>query len=157
MADELTARAEALHAGDRERRQMLADVSHELRTPLTAIRGYIDTLRMPDVELDAATRHLYLETVRHETNRLERIVMDLLDLARHENGGVALDVRVFAVERLFESIVHRHERTAKELGVQLVVHIDTSAGSSTRKRCRARLPGQPSIRGSAARSARSGS
>lgn len=88
MADELTARTEALHAGDRQRRQM-ADISHELRTPLTALRGYLETLHMPEVALDEATRQLYLETARHETNRLERIVMDLLvyrDVSRSAGG-----------------------------------------------------------------------
>ncbi len=53
MSAELAARTEALHDSDRVRRQMLADVSHELRTPLTAMRGYLDTLAMPDVALDA--------------------------------------------------------------------------------------------------------
>ena len=67
---------------DRVRRQMLADVSHELRTPLTAMRGYLDTLAMPDVALDTDTRARYLETARREAGRLERIVADLLDLAQ---------------------------------------------------------------------------
>lgn len=127
MADELTARTEALHAADRQRRQMLADVSHELRTPLTAVRGYLDTLHMSNVELDPATRTRYVATARHETNRLERIVMDLLDLARHEGGGIHLETRVFAVERLVESIVRRHERTAHARGIRLVVQVDPSA------------------------------
>ena len=70
---------------------MLADVSHELRTPLTSMRGYLDTLAMPDVSLDAETRARYLETARREAGRLERIVADLLDLARHEHGASALD------------------------------------------------------------------
>jgi signal transduction histidine kinase len=48
MADELTNRARALESSDKARRQLLADVSHELMTPLTAMRGYIETLAMPD-------------------------------------------------------------------------------------------------------------
>ena len=91
MASELAARTEALHASDRLRRQMLADVSHELRTPLTAMIGYLDTLAMTDVAIDAGTRARYLDTVRRETGRLERIVADLLDLAKHEHGVSSLD------------------------------------------------------------------
>ncbi len=52
MADDLAARAEALSASDRVRRQLLADVSHELTTPVTAMRGYLETLTMPELTLD---------------------------------------------------------------------------------------------------------
>src|SRR5204863_3739333 len=44
MADDLSARADALAASDRARRHLLADVSHELATPITAMRGYLETL-----------------------------------------------------------------------------------------------------------------
>ena len=56
MADDLSARADALAASDRVRRQLLADVSHELTTPVTAMRGYLETLTMPELALDEATR-----------------------------------------------------------------------------------------------------
>ena len=110
MAADLSAREEALRASDTQRRQMLADVSHELRTPLTTMRGYLETLLMPEVESDAATRARYLETVERETRRLERIVQDLLDLARLEGGGGTLERRLFAIERVFAAVVRRHER-----------------------------------------------
>ncbi len=97
MATELAARDEALRTSDRLRRQMLADVSHELKTPLTAMRGYLETLRMPDVAIDPATRERYFDTVERETLRLDRMVKDLLDLARLENGVGALDIRWFAI------------------------------------------------------------
>ena len=87
MAEELAARADALQASDKARRQLLADVSHELNTPLTAMRGYLETLSMPDLATDAATRHKYLGIVMEESHRLERIIGDLLDLARLEGGG----------------------------------------------------------------------
>ena len=79
MAAELAARADALQSSDRTRRQLLADVSHELNTPLTAMRGYLETLSMPDVSIDPATRQRYLGIVTEESYRLERIVGDLLD------------------------------------------------------------------------------
>jgi signal transduction histidine kinase len=127
MAGELEARDAALRTSDALRRQMMADVSHELKTPLTAMRGYIETLRMPEVVLDAERRDRYFETIDRETRRLERIVKDLLDLARYEHGGVVLQRRLFDIERLFENVAGRHEREAHTKGVAIRIHVDAHA------------------------------
>jgi signal transduction histidine kinase len=127
MAGELATREAALRAADTQRRQMLADVSHELRTPLTTMRGYLETLRMPEVESDAPTRERYLETVERETRRLERIVQDLLDLARLEGGGGTHEPRLFAIERIFSAIVRRHERALTARQIVARTSIDEAA------------------------------
>ena len=127
MAGELQARDAALRTSDTLRRQMVADVSHELKTPLTAMRGYIETLRMPEVVLDADRRDRYFATIDRETRRLERIVKDLLDLARYEHGSVTLHPRVFDIERLFENVAGRHERDAQSKGIAIQIHVDPHA------------------------------
>ena len=127
MAGELQTRDAALRTSDALRRQMMADVSHELKTPLTAMRGYIETLRMPEVVLDADRRDRYFETIDRETRRLERIVKDLLDLARYEHGGVVLQPRLFDIERLFANVAGRHERDAQTKGVAVRIHVDAHA------------------------------
>ena len=127
MAGELETRDAALRTSDTLRRQMMADVSHELKTPLTAMRGFIETLRMPEVALDADRRDRYFETIDRETRRLERIVKDLLDLARYEGGGVVLQPRLFDIERLFENVAGRHERDAHTKGVAIRIHVDAQA------------------------------
>jgi len=127
MAADLTARSEALRTSDRLRRQMLADVSHELKTPLTAMRGYLETLRMAGLELDAATRERYFATIERETLRLDRIVQDLLDLARLENDFGTLDVRLFSLRRLFEHVVQRHEREAQVRRVDVGLSVADAA------------------------------
>ncbi len=127
MASELEARDAALRTSDALRRQMMADVSHELKTPLTAMRGYIETLRMPDVALDAERRDRYFETIDRETRRLERIVKDLLDLARYEHGGVVLQRRLFDIRRLFENVAGRHEREAQTKAVAIRIHVEPQA------------------------------
>src|SRR5687768_957318 len=123
MAAELEARDAALRTSDALRRQMMADVSHELKTPLTAMRGYIETLRMPEVALDSERRDRYYETIDRETRRLERIVKDLLDLARYEHGAVVMQRRLFDIGRLFENVAGRHEREAQTKAVAMRIHV----------------------------------
>jgi two-component system OmpR family sensor kinase len=127
MAGELASRARALEASDAARRQLLADVSHELMTPLTAMRGYIETLSMSELRLDTPTRERYLQIVSEETHRLERIVGDLLDLARLEGGGTTLRRERVEVAALFARVAPRHERELRERGIQLDQNVDAGA------------------------------
>jgi signal transduction histidine kinase len=127
MADDLSARAEALAASDRVRRQLLADVSHELTTPVTAMRGYLETLTMPELTLDAATRGRYLTIISDETNRLERLIGELLDLARLEGGGGSLRVERVPVADLFDRVTARHEHASRSAGVTLQTTIEPGA------------------------------
>jgi signal transduction histidine kinase len=127
MADELASRTRALEAADAARRQLLADVSHELMTPLTAMRGYLETLSMSELAIDAPTRERYLQIVSEETHRLERIVGDLLDLARLEGGGGALRQERVDVAALFDRVAARHERELHRRNVRLEFHVDAGA------------------------------
>jgi two-component system OmpR family sensor kinase len=127
MADELAARAEALAASDRVRRQLLADVSHELTTPVTAVRGYLETLTMPGFAVDADTRARYLGIIGEETARLERIIGDLLELARLEGGGGSLVPALVEVRQLFDRVRARHERTCADADIELVSRIEPGA------------------------------
>jgi len=127
MAAELTSRARALVASDNARRQLLADVSHELMTPLTAMRGYIETLGMTELQLDAPTRERYTRIVTEETHRLERIIGDLLDLARLEGGGTSFRRERVDVNAIFMRVAMRHERELREHGVHLANHLDPGA------------------------------
>jgi signal transduction histidine kinase len=119
MAGQLEQRTLALETADRARRQLVADVSHELTTPLAAIRGYVETLSMPDIQLDAQTRARYLRIVGEETDRLEHIVADLLDMARLEGGGGTLAIDEVPVAQLFERVTHRHERMLQQKTITL--------------------------------------
>jgi signal transduction histidine kinase len=131
MADELTARAHELERSDTARRQLLADVSHELMTPLTAMRGYIETLTMSELDIDPGTRQRYLGIVNEETHRLERIVGDLLDLARLEGGATAMRQDPVDVGALFERVAERHEREVRARGILLVRQVRDDASRVT--------------------------
>jgi signal transduction histidine kinase len=127
MADDLAARADALAASDRMRRQLLADVSHELNTPVTAMRGYLETLTMPELTIDEPTRARYLGIVSDETARMERLIGDLMDLARLEGGGGSLRHDAVSVRQLFDRVCARHERACADAGVTLATSTEPGA------------------------------
>ncbi|MGH9170030.1 MAG: sensor histidine kinase [Acidimicrobiales bacterium] len=86
LADSINAMAERLeHSRERER-QMLLSVSHDLRTPLTSIRGYAEAVA-DGVAEDASKA---ARVIVSESRRLERLVADLLDLARLEMSALSL-------------------------------------------------------------------
>jgi signal transduction histidine kinase len=123
MAADLSARAAALAASDRARRQLLADVSHELMTPLAAVRGYTETLAMPELTLDPETRQRYLAIIGDETQKLEALIGDLLDLARLEGGGGSLTIEDVPVRELFGRIADRHGPALRERAIGLDVGV----------------------------------
>jgi signal transduction histidine kinase len=81
LADSFRQMARRLAETDALERNFLLTVSHELRTPLTAIRGHLEALR-EGIAADPATQQASLEVVSAETLRLERLVGDILDLAK---------------------------------------------------------------------------
>jgi signal transduction histidine kinase len=124
---DLAARDEVRRDADQARRQMLADVSHELRTPLTALRGYLETLHMSDLDLDPAVRERYFHTIERETVRLDRLADDLLDLARLDACVGAINARLFAVERVFQHVMLRHEHETRQREIEVDVSVAEEA------------------------------
>jgi len=121
MAADLAARQAQLVEADRVRRQLLADVSHELMTPLTAIRGYAETLALPQFSPAVPEGKRAVRIIHEEGERIERLVGDLLDLARFEAGGISLAVESVLVDDLFERVSERHGKAAHEKGVSVVI------------------------------------
>jgi two-component system sensor histidine kinase BaeS len=121
MAGELAARQAQLVEADRTRRQLLADVSHELMTPLTAIRGYAETLGLSQFAPAGPEGQRAVRVVQEEVERIERLVGDLLDLARFEAGGVSLELEQTPVADLLARVVERHAQAAEEKGVTFAI------------------------------------
>lgn len=123
MAAALEERSRALADSDRVRRQLLADVSHELGTPLAAIRGYVETLSMPGAVPDDATRDRYLGIVTEETHRLDRLVGDLLDLARLEGGKPVMAAAPVALAQLVARVADSQGPALARADVTLESHV----------------------------------
>ena len=92
-----------LKRADQIRRDFVANVSHELRTPLTAIRGYVEALI--DEPSDPEQTRNFLEIVARHSARMDRLVNDLLRLARLDARQELLDIAPCALEQLFSSVI----------------------------------------------------
>src|ERR671934_1814363 len=85
--------------------EFVATVSHELRTPLAAIYGAAQTLRRPDLELDAQTRARLLDVIAAESERLTRIASDILLANTLGSGRLRLDHKRVDVAALAAEVV----------------------------------------------------
>jgi two-component system phosphate regulon sensor histidine kinase PhoR len=91
-----------LRRADQIRRDFVANVSHELRTPLTAIRGYVEALADGASGEDSQR---FLEIIARHTQRMERLVSDLLRLARLDAGQETLDLALCDVHNLVHTVL----------------------------------------------------
>jgi two-component system phosphate regulon sensor histidine kinase PhoR len=92
-----------LRRADQIRRDFVANVSHELRTPLTAIRGYVEALL--DGPGDAEGTQKFLEIIARHTTRMERLVKDLLRLARLDARQEVLEMARCDVRQIFSGVI----------------------------------------------------
>jgi two-component system sensor histidine kinase BaeS len=117
LADAFNQMAEQLAASRDAERAFLLSVSHELKTPLTAIRGYAEGLAEGAFEPEEAAA-----TITTEARRLERLVHDLLDLARMNRAEFAVRRDPVDLAEVVREAARRHEPTARGLGVELAAH-----------------------------------
>ncbi|MCX7747525.1 MAG: cell wall metabolism sensor histidine kinase WalK [Clostridia bacterium] len=99
------------------RRGFIANVSHELRTPMTSIRGFIEGIL--DGTIPSDKQDEYLKVVRGEIVRLNRLVNDLLDLAKMEAGELKLHPVVFNINELIRRCIIKLERLIVEKEIEL--------------------------------------
>ncbi len=109
-----------LRAARQTQVDFVANVSHELRTPLTAIKGLVETLRDGAVD-DTGVRDRFLETVEGETDRLIRLVNDLLILSRADSEALNLQREPVDLAALAAATVDRLAPWASEQDITLCV------------------------------------
>jgi signal transduction histidine kinase len=98
-------------------RNFLMSVSHELRTPLTAIRGHVSALLDEGVVVDPESRHQSLETVEAEAQRLERLVGDILDLAKLDTHRFTVLTEEVDMAQLLDQAFERYRDEAQRRSI----------------------------------------
>jgi two-component system sensor histidine kinase BaeS len=115
--------AEQLRHAREAERSFLLSVSHELKTPITAVRGYAEGLADDAVPVQEAARF-----IEAESRRLERLVQDLLDLARLDQRTFTVRLSTFDLADTVREVARRYERQAAGDGVDL--RIQATPGST---------------------------
>jgi signal transduction histidine kinase len=118
--NDMTAR---LRAARQMQTAFVANVSHELRTPLTSIKGMVETLRDGAVD-DLTVRDRFLEIVEHETNRLIRLVNDLLVLSRADSEALNLRRASVNLDDLIQATVTKLAPQAEARALTLRTTLD---------------------------------
>ncbi|MGH2513965.1 MAG: sensor histidine kinase [Candidatus Limnocylindrales bacterium] len=106
--------ADLLAELEQMRTELVATVAHELRTPLTAVRTSVSLLLDPSLEPSPEQRLTLLETIDRNATRMQRVVGDILDLARFHAGGVQLQLRRFDAAELARSAIASVEPLAEQ-------------------------------------------
>lgn len=114
--------AEQLNQAREAEKNFLLSVSHELKTPLAAIRGFAEGLEDGIFTPEEAT-----ETIREESRRLERLVRDLLDLARMNRREFVVHREQIDLADVGREVVRRYENDARTAGIELDCVAETTA------------------------------
>lgn len=102
--------------------QFISNVSHELRTPLSAIKYVIETLHDYGEELSHQERKEFLVTVNHETDRLTRLVNDVLDLSKLESGR-SYNFDGVDLAQAIDQTVRTYQLNARDKGIELIQEV----------------------------------
>ena len=108
---------------DNMRREFVANVSHELKTPITTIKSYTETL-MDYEDLDRPTSNKFLSVIDKECDRMNRIVMDLLQLSNMDYKKVVWEKERFSLVELIEDTVLKLDLSLKEKNQSLDLLLD---------------------------------
>ena len=105
------------------RRELVANVSHDLKTPLASLQGYVDTLLLKDASLSPEERHHYLLVASRSSERLAKLVADLIELAKLDAREVKLAREAFPIAELMQDVAQKFQLKAEQKRVRLQVAI----------------------------------
>jgi len=123
LGDSFNKMAESIEHLEDMRRNFIANVSHDLRTPMTTISGFVGGIL--DGTIPPEKHNQYLSIVLDETKRLSRLVTDLLDLSKLEQGNFNLEIRELNINELLRLSIIKSEKRITEKDIQLTVNFES--------------------------------
>ena len=116
---------------DRLKSEFVATVSHELRTPMTSIRGYVDILLMGAAGALTENQIHFLDIIRSNTERLNILVADLLDISRLESGRVMLTPQEVDLRELAQDVIETVQQRSQEEEKAMLFDLDLAENIPT--------------------------
>lgn len=105
MAKSIEDGIQKLKESDHQRSQLIANISHDLRSPLTSIRGHLETLLLEENNISESEKREYVEITLQNVAGFQRLVEELLDLARFEAGQIIPEKILFSPAELLQDVV----------------------------------------------------
>ncbi|MBN6203097.1 HAMP domain-containing protein [Staphylococcus saprophyticus] len=106
------------HNMDQMKKDFIANVSHELRTPISLLQGYTESI-VDGIVTEPAEIHESLSIVLDETKRLNRLVNELLNVARMDAEGLTVEKVVQPIDHLLDKVQQKYQKHAKDLGLNM--------------------------------------
>lgn len=108
---------------DKMRKEFVSNVSHELKTPIFLIQGYAEGL-MTNVATSNERKEFYCNVIMEESDKMNRLVRDLLDLSQLEAGFFTIQKEQINATFLVDSIIEKYQKRLKDLGVHLTKEME---------------------------------
>jgi len=103
---------------DEMRKQFISDVSHELKTPISLIQGYSEGL-LEEVNSDPDSRKYYATIILDETNKMDKLVKQLLELMKIEYGALTLNNKKIDIVALINEVLRKHSLIIDENNIEV--------------------------------------
>ncbi len=123
MSDRIIQQVKLLKHNDASRRELIANVSHDLRTPLASMQGYLETLLLKNDSLSDKEKLEYLETAFENSQRLQKLITELFELAQLENNDTTLHFESFSMSELAQDVSQKFKLNAKNKNIILKTKI----------------------------------
>jgi signal transduction histidine kinase len=121
MASTIAADVEKIRLSERVRRDLIGNISHDLRSPLASIQGYLETMVLKDPQLSPEERRTFLQVSLRNTAHLQRLVEELLELAKLDARQVQLRPEPLQIAELAQDVALKLAPEAQGAGVSLTV------------------------------------
>lgn len=119
MSDRIIDQMKTIKRTDSLRREMVSNISHDLRTPLSSLQGHLETLLMKRGGITKDEEEKYLRIALKQSERLERLIADLYELAKLDSPDIKLKKEPFHLGELVQDILQKYKLTAEKKRVDI--------------------------------------